>query len=129
MKLVTSVLSAYLKCLNDTTRTCRGILQFYTNVYSMKKQWQQYQCELFKPKEETENRSSLNRFYTIFFVKTNLNYMSFPASIESQINTILHIRLQIENRKIFFFTYSAIYFISEYFLFMLLLFFLHSISS
>ncbi|EPB79320.1 hypothetical protein ANCCEY_01613 [Ancylostoma ceylanicum] len=41
-------LSTYLKCLNDTTLECRGNLQFYTNLFAMRKQFREFDCALYK---------------------------------------------------------------------------------
>ncbi|CAJ0592426.1 unnamed protein product [Cylicocyclus nassatus] len=41
-------LSTYLKCLNDTTLECRGNLQFYTNLFAMKKQFREFGCVSYK---------------------------------------------------------------------------------
>ncbi|WKX90130.1 hypothetical protein Q1695_009179 [Nippostrongylus brasiliensis] len=41
----------YLKCLNDTTLACRGYLQFYTNLFAMKKQFREFDCASYTEKE------------------------------------------------------------------------------
>ncbi|VDM63959.1 unnamed protein product [Angiostrongylus costaricensis] len=43
-------LSTYLHCLNDTTLACRGNLQFYTNLFAMRKQFREFNCAFYKPR-------------------------------------------------------------------------------
>uniref|UniRef100_A0A158PAJ0 Repulsive guidance molecule A n=1 Tax=Angiostrongylus cantonensis TaxID=6313 RepID=A0A158PAJ0_ANGCA len=46
-------LSTYLHCLNDTTLACRGNLQFYTNLFAMRKQFREFNCAFYKPRLAT----------------------------------------------------------------------------
>lgn len=48
-------LITYLKCLNDTTLGCRGNLQFYTNLFAMRKQFREFGCASYK-QDEARNR-------------------------------------------------------------------------
>ncbi|KAK5979139.1 hypothetical protein GCK32_020398 [Trichostrongylus colubriformis] len=45
-------LITYLRCLNETTLACRGNLQFYTNLFAMRKQFREFGCASYKQREE-----------------------------------------------------------------------------
>nr|CDJ89203.1 CRE-DRAG-1 protein [Haemonchus contortus] len=54
-------LVTYLRCLNETTLACRGNLQFYTNLFAMRKQFREFGCASYKQREEQNRCNFLPR--------------------------------------------------------------------
>ncbi|VDP18187.1 unnamed protein product [Heligmosomoides polygyrus] len=65
-------LITYLKCLNDTTLGCRGNLQFYTNLFAMRKQFREFGCASYK-QDEARNSVVACLFSYMLTVQQQLN--------------------------------------------------------